>query len=69
MSRYKSMMLCRGNCGEYKPCKHINDCKMRIMNYCDEDCNKKYAIDLGQNNLLCKRDRLNFNPNDEETVI
>lgn len=62
MSRYKSMMLCRGNCGEYKPCKYINDCKVCIMNYCDEDCNEKYVIGSGQNSLLCKRDHPNFKP-------
>lgn len=62
MSKYRSTMLCCGDCGEYKPCEHINDCKMCIMSYCDEDCNKKYVIGLGQNSLLCKRDHPDFKP-------
>lgn len=62
MNKYRSTMLCRGDCGEYKPCEHIKDCKMCIMNYYDEDCNEKYVIGLGRNSLLCKRDHLDFKP-------
>lgn len=62
MNKYSSMMLCRGDCGEYKPCEHINDCKMCIMNYEDENFNEKYVIGLGQNSLFCKRDHPDFKP-------
>lgn len=60
--KYKSTMLCKGDCYKYKSCEHINNCTMCIVNCTDEDCNEKYVISFGQNNMLCKRDHPNFKP-------